>query len=195
MANFSIVADVGEGLVKLLRTHMVPDIIANSEGIGLCSPADRGDMSLGLYLYDIRESEEVVGEGMRASGEAALRFPSKFLSLYYMVTAYSSSDIKFRAAQEQRIMGKALQVFMDNPVLDEEYLGEAGKRLAYPVRLELQKLENEEKVKLWTFPDVAYRLSLFYRVWPVELESTRIKKSARVVSAEFAAEEKRRNDG
>lgn len=190
MANFSIVADIGDGLTKLLRTHMVPEIIANSEGIGLCSPADRGDMSLGLYLYDIRENEEVVGEGMRPAGEAAQRFPSKFLSLYYMVTAYSSSDIKFRAVQEQRILGKVLQVFMDHPVLDEEWLGDGGKRMTYPVRLELQKLENEEKGKLWTFPDVAYKLSLFYRVAPVELESTRVKKSARVVSAEFAAQEK-----
>lgn len=191
MANFSVVADIGNGLVKLLRSQMVPDLIANSEGIGLCSPADKGDMSLGLYLYDIRESEEVVGEGMRSAGEAAQRFPSRFLSLYYMVTAYSSSDIKFRAAQEQRIMGKALQVFMDHPVLDEEYLGEEGKRMAYPVRVEFLKLENEEKVKLWTFPDVAYKLSLFFKVSPVELESTRIKKAARVVSADFAAEEKR----
>lgn len=192
MAGFSVVADVGNGLVKLLRSQMVPDLIANSEGIGLCSPADRGDMSLGLYLYDIRESEEVVGEGMRPAGEDAQRFPSRFLSLYYMVTAYSSSDIKFRAAQEHRIIGKALQVFMDHPVLDEEYLGEEGKRMTYPVRLEFLKLENEEKVKLWTFPDVAYKLSLFFRVAPVELESTRIKKAARVVSAEFAAQEKQR---
>lgn len=191
MANFSIVADVGDGLVKLLRSQMVPDLISNSEGIGLCSPADRGDMSLGLYLYDIRESEEVVGEGMRLAGEAAQRFPSKFLSLYYMVTAYSASDIKFRAAQEQRILGKVFQVFMDHPVLDEEYLGDGGKRMAYPVRLELLKLENEEKARLWVFPDVAYKLSLFYRVSPVEMESTRMKKAARVVSARFAAEEKR----
>lgn len=191
MANFSVVADIGNGLVKLLRSQMVPELIENSEGIGLCSPADKGDMSLGLYLYDIRESEEVMGEGMRPAGEAAQRFPSKFLSLYYMVTAYSSSDIKFRASQEQMIMGKALQVFMDNPVLDGEYLGEGGKRMAYPVRVEFLKLENEEKVKLWTFPDVAFKLSLFIKVSPVELESTRIKKAARVVSAEFAAEEKK----
>lgn len=192
MANFSIVADVGEGLIRLLRAEMVPDLISNSEGIGLCSPADRGDMSLGLHLYDIRESEEIVGEGMRLAGEAAQRFPSRFLSLYYMVTAYSASDIKFRAAQEQRILGKVFQVFMDHPVLDEEYLGDGGKRMAYPVRLELLKLENEEKVKLWNFPDTAYKLSLFYRVSPIELESTRLKKAARVVSAEFAAEEKRK---
>lgn len=192
MANFSIVADIGEGLIRLLRAEMVPDLISNSEGIGLCSPADHGDMSLGLHLYDIRESEEIVGEGMRLAGEAAQRFPSKFLSLYYMVTAYSASDIKFRAAQEQRILGKVFQVFMDHPVLDEEYLGDGGKRMTYPVRLELLKLENEEKVKLWNFPDTAYKLSLFYRVSPIELESTRLKKAARVVSAEFAAEEKRK---
>ena len=192
MANYSIIADVGTGLVKLLRSQLVPDIITNSDGIGLCSPADRGDMSLGLYLYDIRESEEVTGGGMRPAGESAQRFPSKFMSLYYMVTAYSSSDVKFRASEEQRIIGKALQTFMDNPILDEEYLGDGGKGMTYPVRLELLKLENEEKLKLWNFPNLPYKLSLFYRVSPIELDSTRLKKTARVVSAAFAAEEKKR---
>ena len=191
MANFSVIADVGNGLVKLLRSQMVPELIVNSDGIGLCTPADRGDISLGLYLYDIRESEEIQGGGMRPAGESAQRFPSKFLSLSYMITAYSSSDIKFRATEEQRLMGKVFQIFMDHPILDEEYLGDGGKGMAYPVRLEFLKLENEEKMKLWTFPDVPYKLSLFYRVSPIEMESTRIKKAARVVSAEFAAEEKR----
>ncbi len=191
MANFSIIADVGNGLVKLLRSQMVPELIANPDGIGLCSPADRGDMSLGLYLYEIRESEEVTGGGMRPAGESAQRYPSKFLSLYYMITAYSSSDIKFRASEEQRMIGKVMQTFMDSPVLDEEYLGEGGKGMTYPVRLELLKLESEEKLKLWTFPEVPYKLSLFYRVYPVEMESTRLKRAARVVRAEFAAEEKK----
>lgn len=191
MANYTVISDIGNGLVKLLRAGMVPEIIANSDAIGLCCPSDKGDMSLGLYLYEIRESEETTGRDMRASGEAAQRYPSKFLSLSYMVTAYSSSDVKFRASEEQRIIGKAFQIFMDNPVLDEEYLGEGGKGMTYPVRLELLKLDNEEKLKLWNFPDLPYKLSLFYRVYPVEMESTRMKKASRVVGIEFTAEEKK----
>lgn len=194
MANYSIITDVGNGLVKLLRSQLVPDIITNSDGIGLCSPSDRGDMSLGLHLYEIRESEEVTGGGMRSAGETAQRFPSKFLSLYYMITAYSSSDVKFRAAEEQRIMGKVLQTFMDNPILDEAYLGDNGKGMTYPVRLELMKLENEEKLRLWNFPGLPCKLSLFYRVSPIELESTRMKKTSRVVSMAFTAEEKKNEE-
>lgn len=189
MANYSVISDIGNGLVKLLRSQMVPEIIVNSEGIGLCCPSDRGDISLGLYLYEIRESEEMTGREMRPVGEDARRFPSKFLSLSYMVTAYSSSDIKFRASEEHRILGKALQVFMDNPVLDEEYLGEGGRGMTYPVRLEFMKIENEEKMKLWNFPDLPCKLSLFYRVYPVEIESARIRRAGRVTDMEFTAEE------
>ena len=93
MADYSIIADVEEAIIRLLREGLVPAIIPNSEGIGVCSPSDKGDVSLGIYLYDIRRNPSVRSERV-STGTDSFRSPSLFLDLYFMITAYSSGDIR-----------------------------------------------------------------------------------------------------
>lgn len=190
MADYTIISDIGSALVKLLRSEMVPEVIQNADAIGLCSPADKGDLVLGLYLYDVRESEEVFETGMRTLGTGEQRYPSKFINLFYMVTAYSMSDIKFRASEEQRILGRAMQVLMDHAVLDDLLFGTDQARGRYPVRIDQLRLDNDEKMKLWNMPDVPYKLSLYYKVAPVEMESGRTRKIHRVRQIELDIQEK-----
>lgn len=190
MADYTIISDIGNALVKLLRSEMVPEVIQNADAIGLCSPADKGDLVLGLYLYDVRESEEVFETGMRTLGTGEQRYPSKFINLFYMVTAYSMSDIKFRASEEQRILGRAMQVLMDHAVLDDLLFGTDQARGRYPVRIDQLRLDNDEKMKLWNMPDVPYKLSLYYKVAPVEMESGRTRKIHRVRQIELDIQEK-----
>lgn len=182
MAGYSIISDVGNEIVKLLRDHMVPEILASSDAIGLCSPQDKGDLSLGVYLYDVKESEEMMGLRRQASTETTVKAPSQYLNLYYMITAYSSSDIKFRASEEHRILGRVLQVLWDNAVLGGE---------PYPMRIELLRLDSEEKLKMWNTPNLPYKLSLYYKVYPVEIESLKVRTVRRVTEADFAVEERR----
>lgn len=59
MADFSIVADVSAGLLKLLRAQICPTPVSAPEAIRLAAPTDKnGDFQLGLYLYDLRELGE-----------------------------------------------------------------------------------------------------------------------------------------
>lgn len=191
MAGYTIIADVGNAMVKILREQMVPDVISNADAIGLCSPADKGDFVLGLYLYDVKESEEVFDSGMRMIGKNEQRYPSKYLNLFYMLTAYSMSDVKFRSVEEQRILGKAIQVLMDHGNLDGEL--QSTSKGNYPVRIEMLRLDNEEKMKLWNMPDVPYKLSLYYKVSPIEIESAKVKNVHRVTSIEMEVSQKENN--
>ncbi len=188
MAGFTIISDVSEALVKLFKDNMVPDVIQSPDGVGLCSPAEKGDFALGIYLYDVKESEEVFSNGMQMSGINKQKFPSHFLDLYFMITPYSMSDLKFRMSEEQRIMGRVLQIMGDTPILDSSLLGSSAVGDTYPMRIELLRLSNEEKMKLWTFPNEPYKASLYYRVAPVEIESTRVRDVSRVrrVDVEFS---------
>lgn len=190
MAGYTIISDVGNTIVKILRDNMVPDVIPNADAIGLCSPADKGDFVLGLHLYDVKESEEVFSNGMRMSGQNEQRYPSKYMNLFYMLTAYSMSDVKFRASEEQRILGRAIQVLMDHGILDAKMIGVSAAADSYPIKIEMLRLENEEKMKLWNMPDVPYKLSLFYKVSPIEIESTRVKAVHRVTEIEMEVSEK-----
>ena len=175
-------------MVQLLRKELVPDIISNSAGIGLASPADRGDMILCVHLYDVSESETYRVSGMISDGADRQKFPPVYLTLSYMITAFSASDVKYRCEEEQRILGRVAQVLRDYSTLDPETMefgkGSEGDR----IRIEMIKPDNEEKSKVWSFPNLAPKLSLFYRMGPVALESAKIKNIRRVQEMEFKKE-------
>ncbi len=50
MGKYTVIADIGSSLVQLLRDNLCPDVIMSPDNIGLCSPADKGDMILGLIF-------------------------------------------------------------------------------------------------------------------------------------------------
>lgn len=182
-------ADIGNAIVQLLRDNLVPGIIISTENIGLCTPSDKGDIVLGISLYDVKENKDIIPTGMSAKGVKQLKYPSAFYELYYMITAYSASDIKFRAAEDQKILGKVLQVLKDHPTFTAEQLGSELTNSQYAPKIELLHLENDEKMKLWHVPDMPYKLSLFYKVYPVEIESDRVKEVTRVVDVDFTVQE------
>ena len=184
MANYNIIADIGDALVRLLREGMVPDIIPNSEGIGVCHPSDRGDISLGICLYDMRRNTDIDPTEIPL-GTDKLRAPSFFLDLYYMITAYSSSDIKFRSLEEAKIIGRTMQILEGNPIMKPELYGKMFENMNYLPRIEMLDLENEEKHRIWNIPDQPYKLSVFYKVYPVEIESEHIREITRVTETDF----------
>ena len=190
MANYNIVSDISDALVKLLREGMVPEIIPNSEGIGVCHPSDKGDLSLGIYLYDIKRNIDIIDNDMVPVGTSKQRSPSSYLDLYYMITAYSTSDIKFRSIEEAKILGRAIQLLEGTSLLKGEVFGNSFSELKYPPKIEMLDLESEEKRRIWNMTDTPYKLSLFYKVYPVEIESVKIKSITRVVEADFSIEEK-----
>lgn len=185
MGNYTIIAEVGNALVRLLQKELVPEIVASNAGIGLASPADKGDMTLCVHLYDVVESETYRVSGMTSDGADRQKFPPIYLTLSYMITAFSASDSKFRSADEQRVLGKVAQVLRDYPILNLDTMefgtGSEGDR----VRIEMIKADVEEKINVWSFPNLAPKLSLFYRMDPVALESSKTKNVRRVQEIEF----------
>lgn len=185
MASYNIVSDISDAIVKLLREGMVPDIIPNTEGIGVCHPSDKGDVSLGICLYDIRRNNDIDATERIAVGADKLRSPSAYLDLYYMITAYSSSDIKFRSLEESKMLGRVIQIIEGNPVFKPELYGNAFANMKFQPRIEMLDIDNEEKHRIWNIPDKPYKLSLFYKVYPVEIESEHITSITRVSETDF----------
>lgn len=176
MGRYTVIANVSEEMVHILQKELVPELISDESTIGLCSPEDPEDMELGIFLYDIQENDEVRRRGMINDGPKRQQYPPAFLSLYYMLTAYSQSDRKFRMAQEQRILGRVVRKFHDYPYLE---VGEEQ----YP--LQLMKLSTEDKLKLWNFNGKPYKPSLFYKAAPVILDSARYREVTRVQGTDF----------
>lgn len=179
MGRYTMIADTGERLVKLLQRELVPEVIENADEIGLRSPEEHGDVSLGLFLFDVRESDEIRQVRPVVRQENRMARPPIYLNLFYMVTAYCNSDIKFRLPQEERILGKVIQTFHDYPVLP---LGEAyGQEEGVDIRIQMIRMEVNERFRIWQFPGVGNRLSLFYKVAPVAIDSSVTTEFGRVV--------------
>lgn len=189
MGKHTVIQEVGNALVDLLRANLSPDTVSNPDAIGLCSPDDRGDTVLGLHLYDIRENEEIrVNERVNLDA-GRQKPPAAYLTLHYMITAYSQADVKFRAGEDHKILGRVVQVFHDNPVLSAATLAPVRQAGAMNVRIRMQSLAVEEKQRLWNYPNRPYRVSLFYKVSPVEMESARTIAVRRVVAVDMEVKE------
>ena len=183
MGMYTIIADTGNCLVERLRGALVPDLIQNAGEIGLRSPEDRGDTVLGLFLYDIRPSEEVYQKRAVVTNDRIAK-PPVFLSLSYMITAYSQGDIQYRLPQDERILGRVIQYFHDNPIIPLEEV-DARRMSGTELHIQMLKLDEDEKSRIWSFPNVGNRLSLFYRVSPVAIDSEISRKVTRVTDLDI----------
>lgn len=200
MGRYTVIADTSEKLIEMLQKELVPDIIQNENEIGLRSPDDHADVSLGLYLYDITESEEIKSRSTAVIKNDKIMKPPVYLNLYYMLTAYARGDNRYRMSQEEKILGRVIQTFLDHPLIiyDSESLKpeEGGSKTSHEIkraretpaispRIIMQRLDLDEKSKIWNFPNTNYRLSLFYKVSPVAIDSNIRNEFARVREPDF----------
>jgi hypothetical protein len=183
MGKYTIIADTSQKLVDMLVEALVPEVISNAEEIGLRSPDDRQDVSLGLFLYDVRTSDEIYQRGAVVRNDMLSKAP-KYLSLFYMITAYSKGDVKYRMLQEERILGRVIQLFHDKQIIP---LSEVDPDMTSGTELHVQllKMEADEKARIWSFPNVGNRLSLFYKVSPVAIDSGISTKVTRVTDVDI----------
>lgn len=184
MGRYTMIADVGEKMVSILQRELVPAVLPNPNEVGLCSPEDHGDISLGLFLYDVKESEEVRQQGAAVIKKEKLMKPPIYLNLYYMITAYSGGDIRYKLTQEQRILGKVMQTFYDYPMIPLEEVDKDAVN-GMDLRIQMQKISIDEKSRIWNFPNVGNKLSLFYKVSPVAIESELTSDMTRVTDLDI----------
>ena len=187
MGKYTVIAEVGSQLCRILERGLVPELVPDGNAIGLCSPEERGDLTVGIFLYDIRENEDYRVNGMINAGIDRQSFPPIYLSLYYMITVWSASDLKFRAVQEHRLLGRILQLLTDQNLVNASLLGDSQ---GLDLRIEFLNLPLEEKQRIWNMPNTPMRTSLFFKAAPVALESEKTREIRRVSLVELETEEK-----
>lgn len=183
--GYDMIAKVGKLLVEVLGRELVPDVLLHKNSIGLCTPGERGDFKLGIYLYDIQENQDVRASGMVNAGLHTQTYPPVYLTLSYMITAYSDSDIAYRVQEEQRILGRVIQVLRDYSVFSP---AELGGGVDMPAQISFVRLEAHERENLWNHTNLPAKLSLFYRIQPVEIPSGRTREVSRVRDVDFQME-------
>nr|MDE7297844.1 DUF4255 domain-containing protein [Lachnospiraceae bacterium] len=105
--------------------------------------------------------------------------------LYYMLIPFSRSDLKYRPSEEQKLLGKMLQVLWDYPNLSSAVCEEEPETGLHTAQVELLDIGYEEKARIWNGLNEAMRVALYCRVNPVELESCRSRSVRRVREMEM----------
>lgn len=187
MADYPIIADVSNHIVRMLREKMCPEPIPSPNNIEVSSPTESDvDYILGLYLYDIREEGEVAVPSLLGTGRTRLRRPPRPYSLYYMLFLNGSSQMGLKGGDVQKIIGRAAQIVNDRNAVSPNALQSWLEDEEPPIIFSPAKLTLEDKVRVWSAINKPYQVSLFYKASPVFLSSEIVVDAPRVVDARFS---------
>ena len=186
LADYPIIADVSNYIVRTLREKMCPEPIPSPNNIEVSTPADSDvDYILGLYLYDVREEGEVAVPAMVNSGRTRLRRPSRPYSLYYMLFLNGSSQMGLKGGDVQKIIGRAAQIINDSSAVSPRTLQSWLEDDEPPIIFSPARMSLEDKVRVWSAINKPYQVSLFYKAAPVFLSSEVFADTPRVIDSEF----------
>ena len=178
MSDYTVIADVGETLIELIRENM-QDLITPASII-LSSPGEieaQDYPRLSLFLYQVTENAHLKNQEMQALNSATMLYPPLTLDLYYMLTSYGSlqiADRTDRTTEEHKVLGRAMRVFYDNAILKGSILRGSLAGTSDELRLTLHPVPMEELNRLWnSFQDKPYKVSACYMVTPVRIDATR----------------------
>ena len=185
MAKYTIISDIGKGLVSLLRDKLVPEPVDKGESIGICDPKERGGYIVGIHPYDIKEDTSGRATENTTLPDGSVQDPPAMIELYYVVSVCSKAEIETKALDEAKIIGKIIQIFKDNPTIPPRYMPNNVGMPIENVPISLLPLNMEEKVKVWTMFGDPYKLSVFYVVGPIAIDSENIHKAKKKVETVY----------
>jgi len=184
--------EAGETVVELFRENMTPEPLGSPELISLCSPHESESNQLTVFLIHIEEDAQNVQAGYyQQYGNVERASPSRF-QLHFLVTAHSKAPAHMREAEKYRILGRAVQVLKDNPVIPRHYLRGSLSDTNAELHISVERPNFEQMAKLWNNTSVTYKLSVLCKVSSVEIDSKRERKTARVTDIQIGVAEKSR---
>lgn len=185
MAKYTIISDIGKGLVSLLRDKLVPEPVDKGESIGICDTKERGGYIVGIHPYDIKEDTSGRATENTTLPDGSVQDPPAMIELYYVVSVCSKAEIETKALDEAKIIGKIIQIFKDNPTIPPRYMPNNVGMPIENVPISMLPLNMEEKVKVWTMFGEPYKLSVFYVVGPIAIDSENIHKAKKKVETVY----------
>ena len=197
MGSSNAIAEAGLSVVNVLKKLMTPEPIASPESIGLCMPQEPEDFQLTVWIYNFEEQKggiNSVGFRPDPADPSLERFAPMQIKLYMLITAHSKAPSQIRAADECRILGKAIQVIRDMPVIEPSYLEGSLANEDSVLSLEMLKLSSDDLTKIWNNSSKPIKMSMGLSV-SISLESGRVRKTGvRVIEAHIDLNQTGRNN-
>jgi len=131
-----------------------------------------GSRRVNLFLYKLAENEYLRNAEVtvRPGNPNQLIATPMSLKLYYLLTPYAPNDPETGNATAHQILGEAMRIFYENPVVPPTYLDPGLADAREELRLTLKPLDPEELSWIWHTFDQPFRLSVLYEVSTVQLD-------------------------
>jgi hypothetical protein len=185
MATYPAIAITGQAILKLL-TESCPRAEFGAVSFELFHvgnfsqprPMDEG-ISLFLYRLGVNAARRNLPSQVKLNG---LRYrPPLPLDLYYLLTAWAKS-----AAKQQRLLGWAMRVLEDTPLLPSGLLNDVGPEpeIFQPnetVEIIYEPLSLQDMYNIWSVLKASPQLSASYVVRAVSIDSTVLITEAALV--------------
>ena len=190
MADYTALVEAGNALVELLRDNLTPEPIGNRELIALCSPHESENNQLTLYLYQVEEDTQGVQSGYYQVSQNVERLRPTRYNLRFLVTAHSKAPAQLKEADQYRMVGAALQVLKDHPVIDAQYLNGSLAEQNAIIRVVLEKTQQDQLLKIWNNTSTAYKLSFVVLLTGVEIDSRKERRFSRITDVAIETKQK-----
>lgn len=153
-------------LVGEMRLTPAPDvtILAPDEA----SSARR----VNLFLYKLAENQFLKNQDFTVkAGNPNQLVPAPLsLNLFYLLTPYAPNDPQEGNATAHQILGEAMRVLYENPVVPAVYLDSGLSDAREQLQIASSTLDPEELRGIWTTFSQPFRLSVMYQVSTVQLD-------------------------
>lgn len=190
MADYTALVEASSALVELLRDNLTPEPIDNRELIALCSPHESENNQLTLYLYQVEEDTQGAESGYYPVSREVERMRPARYNLRFLVTAHSKAPVQMREADRYRMVGAALQVLRDHPVIDQQYLSGSLADQNARIHVALEKTTQDQLLKIWNNSASPYKLSFVVLLSGVEIDSRLERRITRVTDVTIATWQK-----
>lgn len=170
MSLSTAIGQVSESLRQLLIKEMQLD---PKPAVTVLAPDESGDdRRINLFLYKVKENPILKNMDwqVKPGSPNQLVPPPLSLNLFYLMTAYNQNDPQTGNSLAHEILGEAMRVFYENPIIPQVYLADGLKDSREHIKIMLNPLDLDELSNIWATFTKAFRLSVLYEVSVVQLD-------------------------
>jgi hypothetical protein len=172
MSASTAIGMVGESLKSLLEDEMqlTPDA-----PVTLLAPDETGaTRRINLFLYKVEENALLrnMDWQVSATNPARINPPPLSLNLFYFLTPYAQNDVDTGNTSIHEILGEAMRVFHENPIIPQDNLVDGLKNTPEQIKITPSRLDLEELTRVWGTFTQPFRLSVPYEVSVVQLDQS-----------------------
>jgi hypothetical protein len=170
MSASTAIGMVSESLRNLLRGEMrlVPEVPVTV----LAPDEPGGERRINLFLYKAQESPILKNLDWQVKRGAPTQLvpPPLSLNLFYLMTPYAPNDPETGNALAHAILGEAMRVLHEYPIVPLEYLPHGLRDAREQIKIILNTLNVDELSQVWHTFTQPFRLSVLYEISVVQLD-------------------------